>query len=78
LIDRVPLSNREVAPATGADEPTVAAWLQRQTARAGKSATRLTELIAVIETLEQVTRAKAIGPWLHREVPALHNRTPVA
>lgn len=27
LIDRVPWSEREVALATGADEPTVAAWL---------------------------------------------------
>ena len=78
LIDRVPLSEREVALATGADEPTVAAWLQRETAPAGKPATRLAELIAVVETLEPVTRAESIGPWLYRKVPALHNRTPAA
>ena len=74
----MPLSDREVALATGADEPTVAAWVQRETAPAGKAATRLAELIAVVETLEQVTRAQAIGPWLDREVPALDDRTPAA
>ena len=78
LVDRVPLSEREVALATGADEPTVAAWLRRETAPSGKAATRLAELIAVVETLEQVTRPEAIGPWLARKVPALHNGTPAA
>ncbi len=37
---------------------------------------RLAELMAVVETLEQVTRAQAIGPWLDRKVPALDDRTP--
>lgn len=56
----------------------MAAWLQRETAPSGKPATRLAELIAVVETLEPVTGAESIGPWLVREVPAHHNRTPAA
>lgn len=74
--DRVGLSAHDVAAATGVDEATATDWLARRSAPAGTHAARLSELLAAVETLEEVTRPEAIAPWLHRTVPALQNRTP--
>jgi DNA-binding transcriptional regulator YiaG len=78
LRQRVPVSERDVTAATGADAATVSAWLERRAAPAGEQAARLNELIAVVDMLEESTRPEAIGPWLHREIPALKGRTPAA
>ena len=77
LRERVPLSTADVRAATGADEATVLSWLERREGPAGDEAARLSELIAVVEMLEESTRPYAIGPWLHRSVPALNGRAPV-
>ena len=77
LRERVPLSTADVTAATGADEATVLSWLERREGPAGDEAARLSELIAVVEMLEESTRPDAIGPWLHRSVPALNGRAPV-
>jgi DNA-binding transcriptional regulator YiaG len=44
LRERVPLSEQDVAQATGADLVTVQAWLRREAAPMGACANRLTEL----------------------------------
>lgn len=77
LCERVPLSQRDVAAATGADAKTVAAWLERRAAPAGEQAARLSELIAAVERLEVSTKREAIPQWLRREVPALDGKTPL-
>ena len=77
LRERVPLSTADVRAATGAHEATVISWLERREGPAGNEAARLSELIAVVEILEESTRLDAIGPWLHRSVPALNGRAPV-
>ena len=75
---RVPLSGEDIAAATGADALTVTTWLERRAAPAGEQAARLSELIAVVEMLEESTRADSIAAWLHRKVPALKGREPAA
>lgn len=76
--ERVPISERDVMAATGADEATVAAWLARRAAPAGQQAARLSELIAACERLEVSTKPEAIVEWLRRSVPMLDDRTPLA
>jgi DNA-binding transcriptional regulator YiaG len=51
LRERVPLSVLEVARATGADETTVREWFDRKTAPIGASASRLAELIALVNAV---------------------------
>ena len=75
---RVPLSGEDIAAATGGDAATVTAWLERRAAPAGEQAARLSELIAVVEMLEESTRPDSIAAWLHRKVPALKGREPAA
>jgi hypothetical protein len=75
---RVPLLEQDVAAATGADASVVTAWIDRRAAPDGEQAARLSELIAVVEMLEESTRPEAIGPWLSRKVPALRGRTPTS
>ena len=77
LRERVPLSERDVAVATGADRPTVQAWLERRAAPAGEQAARLSELIAAVERLEVSTKREAIPKWLRRKIPALDGKTPL-
>jgi hypothetical protein len=74
---RVPLTNGDVAAATGADEKTVARWIERKGAPAGEQAARLSELIAVVERLEVSTKPDAIPDWLNRAVPMLDGQTPL-
>jgi transcriptional regulator with XRE-family HTH domain len=77
LRERIPLSERDVAQATGATRSVVAAWLARESAPQGSEAARLSELIAAVERLEVSTRPEAIASWLRRKVPALEGRTPL-
>ena len=51
-------------------------WLERRTAPAGEHAARLSELVTVVEMLEESTRPEAIDSWLRRKVPALGGRAP--
>jgi DNA-binding transcriptional regulator YiaG len=78
LRERVPISERDVIAATGADEATVAAWLSRRAAPAGEQAARLSELIAACERLEVSTKPEGIARWLNQSVPMLDGRTPLA
>jgi DNA-binding transcriptional regulator YiaG len=76
LRERVPLSALEVARATGADETTVREWFDRKAAPIGASASRLAELIAVVDEMALNVKADSIPPWLGHPVPALHGRAP--
>jgi hypothetical protein len=78
LCERVPLSQRDVAAATGADEQTVSGWLERRAAPTREQAARLSELIAAVERLEVSTKRQVIPQWLRRKVPALGGKTPRA
>lgn len=78
LRERMPLGEADVAVATGADADTVAAWLERRAAPNGRQAVRLSELIAVCERLTVATKPEMIPDWLHREIPLLGGRTPLA
>jgi hypothetical protein len=77
LRERVPLTEADIAAATGADLETVAGWLDRRVVPAGEPATRLSELIAAVDRLAVSMQAEAIPDWLRREVPALGGRTPL-
>jgi hypothetical protein len=76
LRERVPLSALEVARATGADETTVREWFDRKTVPIGASASRLAELIAVVDEMALNIKADSIPGWLGRQVPALDGRAP--
>lgn len=75
---RVPLTDKDVAAATGASQETVTAWLDRKAAPAEEQAARLSELIAAVERLEVSTKREAIPDWLNRSVPMLDGATPLA
>jgi DNA-binding transcriptional regulator YiaG len=75
--ERVPLSDQDVAKATGVDTPTVNSWLGRTTVPEGEQAVRLSELVAAVERLEVSMKPGAIADWMRREVPALDGRTPL-
>jgi DNA-binding transcriptional regulator YiaG len=73
---RVPLSERDVARTTGADEATVRSWLERKTAPMGAQANRLAELVAVLEEMALNVKPEGLAGWLFESVPALDGRTP--
>ena len=77
LRERVPLSEHDVAAATGADEVTVSGWLERSIVPTGQPAMRLSELIAACERLEISTKPDVIPDWLNRPVPMLGGHTPL-
>jgi DNA-binding transcriptional regulator YiaG len=74
---RVPLSDKDVAAATGTREDTVAGWIERRMAPSDEQAARLSELITAVERLEVSTKPEAISDWLNRSVPMLSGRTPL-
>jgi DNA-binding transcriptional regulator YiaG len=73
---RVPLSERDVARATGAEQATVRQWIERKAAPMGVEANRLAELIAVVEEMALNIEPDGIPEWLRGEVPALEGETP--
>lgn len=77
LRERVPLSERDIARATGADEQTIASWLGRKSAPEGEQAARLSELVAVVQELTLAIRPETISPWLNRKMRLLGGRAPV-
>ena len=76
LRQRVPLSERDVARATGADEQTVRTWLGRTAAPEGVQANRLAELIAVVEEMAFNLKPESLPGWLASNVPALDGEAP--
>jgi hypothetical protein len=76
LRERVPLSEPDVARATGADLQTVRAWLAREAAPMGASANRLTELIAVLDEMAGSFKPESLPSWLNDAVPALDGQAP--
>ena len=76
LRERVPLSEQDVARATGADPGTVRAWLAREAAPMGAHANRLAELIAVIDEMAGSFKPESLPSWLTDIVPALDGQAP--
>lgn len=73
---RVPLSEQDVARATGAEQATVRQWIERKAAPMGVEANRLAELIAVVEEMALNIEPDGIPEWLRDEIPALEGETP--
>jgi uncharacterized protein (DUF2384 family) len=71
-----PLTDADIARATGSSAGTVAAWrAHRQTPR-GARAVRLVELSALVERLGGIMQAEYIPVWLNKPVPRLDHRAP--
>lgn len=73
---RVPLSEQDVAHATGAEQATVRQWIERKAAPMGVEANRLAELIAVVEEMALNIEPDGIPEWLRDEIPALEGGIP--
>ena len=71
LLDRVPLSESQIARATLADPATIQAWLRRRQAPAELEAQRVTELVAFVEEMARNIRGDALPEWLDRDIPFL-------
>jgi uncharacterized protein (DUF2384 family) len=72
-----PLTERDIARATGAGLSTVSAWLHRTRAPRGRRAERLVEFSAIIERLAAVLEHEYIPVWLNRPRAALDHRKPI-
>jgi hypothetical protein len=77
LLDRVPMSEAQIARATLADPATIQAWLRRQQAPAGLEAQRLTELVAFVEEMARNIRGDALPELLDRDIPFLDGGNPL-
>jgi hypothetical protein len=77
LLDRVPLSEAQIARATLADPATIEAWLRRREAPAGLEAQRLTELVAFVEEMARNIRGDALPEWIDRDIPFLDGGNPL-
>jgi DNA-binding transcriptional regulator YiaG len=73
---RIPLSESDIARATGTDEATVRTWIDRKAAPMGDQANRLSELIAVVDEMALNVKAESIPGWLASELPALGGTAP--
>lgn len=72
-----PLTERDIARATGAGVSTVSAWLHRTRAPTGTRAERLVELSAIIDRLSALLDADYVPVWLNRPLAALDHRKPI-
>jgi transcriptional regulator with XRE-family HTH domain len=72
-----PLTERDIARATGAGVSTVSAWLHRTRAPSGRRAERLVELSAIIERLATLLDQEYVPVWLNRPLVALDHRKPI-
>ncbi len=72
-----PLTERDIARATGAGVSTVSAWLHRTRAPTGTRAERLVELSAIIDRLAALLDAEYVPVWLNRPLAALDHRKPI-
>ena len=72
-----PLTDRDIARATGAGVSTVGAWLRHTRSPRGVRAERLAELSAIVERLAWVVEPRYIPVWLHKPMPALDDEKPI-
>jgi hypothetical protein len=78
LLERVPMSEAQIARATLADPATIQAWLRRREAPAGLEAQRLTKLVAFVEEMARnVTGETLAGWWLDGNVDFLSGANPL-
>jgi DNA-binding transcriptional regulator YiaG len=78
LRERVPLTEVQIARATGADEQTVHTWLERRRAPSTEHARRLTELVAFVEEMARnLTGETLVGWWLDGNVDFLSGANPL-
>jgi hypothetical protein len=77
LLERVPMSEAQIARATQAEPETIQAWLRRREAAAGLEAQRLTELVAFVEEMARNIRAGALAEWLDSDIDFLNGRNPL-
>ena len=71
LLERVPISEVQIARATLAGPETIRLWLRRREAPAGLEAQRLTELVGFVEQMARNIRCDALAEWLDRELDFL-------
>ena len=78
LLDRVPLSEAQIARATLVEPATIQAWLRRRQAPAGLEAQRVTELVAFVEEMARnLTGETLAGWWLDGNVDFLGGANPL-
>lgn len=78
LLDRVPLSEAQIARATLAASATIQAWLRRRQAPAGLEAQRVTELVAFVEEMARNLKGETLaGWWLDGNVDFLSGANPL-
>ncbi len=78
LLDRVPLSEAQIARATLADPATIQAWLRRRQAPAGLEAQRVTELVAFVEEMARNVKGETLaGWWLDGNIDFLSGANPL-
>ncbi len=77
LLDRVPLSEAQIARATLADSATIQARHRRREPPAGLEAQRLTEFVAFVEEMARNIPGDAIPEWLDRDIPFLDGGNPL-
>jgi hypothetical protein len=63
LRKRVPLTEAQIARATGADEVTIKAWLERRQVPNGVQGLRLTELVAFVEEMARNLTGETLADW---------------
>ena len=69
-----PLTDADVARATGTTEEVAAAWRAGSADPRDWQVQRLGELLAVVEKAAEVVKAETIPDWLRTEVPRLGGR----
>lgn len=72
-----PLSDADIARATGAGVSTVHAWVKRTRAPRGERAHRLVELSALVERLANVLDPDYVPVWLNKPMSALDDDKPI-
>lgn len=73
---RVPLTQTDVARATGADEASARQWIERTAAPMGVYSNRLAELTAVVEEIALNVTPESIPGWLASPVEVLGDEAP--
>jgi len=78
LRERVPLTEAQVSRATGADEETVHAWLERREAPSGTHGQRLAELVAFVDEMARNVKGEHLGDsWLNGRIDFLSGANPL-
>ena len=77
LLERVPMSEAQIARATQAEPATIQAWLRRREAPAGLEAQRLIELVAFVEEMARNIRGDALAEWLDSDIDFLQGANPL-